>query len=76
MKRKNNWFNRLTGSSKSPLECSAGQMTFIPLSKNEAVTSREAEDYLRSIHNLRVREIYDSLRIKLIDLIGYIPKII
>lgn len=75
MKRKNDGFNRIIGSSKSSLECSAGQMTFIPLSKEEAV-NKETGNYLRSIYNPRIREIYDSLRIRLIDLIGYIPKIV
>ncbi|MDP3027084.1 MAG: hypothetical protein Q8N63_05220 [Nanoarchaeota archaeon] len=75
MKRKNDGFNRITGSSKSSLECSAGQMTFIPLSKGDTV-NKETGNYLRSIYNPRIREIYDSLRIKLIDLIGYIPKIV
>lgn len=73
MKRENNKYNELTGSSKKSLECSAGQITFIPLSKVDTV--KETRNYLKGIYNPRIKEIYYSLRIKLIDLIDYIPKI-
>jgi len=76
MKRKNNGFNRITGSSKSQLECSAGQMTFIPLSKDEETASRETGNYLDPVYKDRIREIYDSLRLKLLRIIDYFPKIV
>jgi hypothetical protein len=76
MKRENNRPNRLTGFSKSPLECSAGQMTFIPLSKEGETASRKMGNYLSCVYSPKIREVYDSLKLGLFKIIYSLPKIV
>ena len=70
--------NTITSSfGASPLECSAGPIKFIPLSKNAETANKNLGDYLNDIYdNSGIRGIYDLLKVKLTEIINYIPKIV
>lgn len=68
MLRKNDLSNIITDNSGTKqFSCSAGPIRFVPISKSETA-SKDIGKYLNGI--------YSSIKVRLFEIINYIPKIV